>query len=106
MLALRVSSGRHGGLPPAEIAVHPATQSFVQRDAGHEMLGAVLYLMFGLGVCRLAFQRGWPAFLGFALLALAPLLLDLQSLGRGDGLALGFLLAGTMQLLLLMKEIG
>jgi predicted enzyme related to lactoylglutathione lyase len=33
------------GLPPAEIAVHPATQSFVQRDAGHEMLGAVLYLM-------------------------------------------------------------
>ena len=33
------------GLPPAEIAVHPATQSFVQRDGGHEMLGAVVYLM-------------------------------------------------------------
>ena len=32
-------------LPPAEIAVHPATQSFVQRDAGHEMFGAVMYLM-------------------------------------------------------------
>ena len=32
------------GLPPAESAVHPATQSCVQRDAGHEMLGAVLYL--------------------------------------------------------------
>ncbi len=32
-------------LPPAEIAVHPATQSFVQRDAGHELFGAVMYLM-------------------------------------------------------------
>ena len=33
------------GLPPAEIAVHPAAQSFAQRHAGHELLGAVLYLM-------------------------------------------------------------
>ena len=33
------------GLPPAEIAVHPSSQSFVQRHAGHELLGAVLYLM-------------------------------------------------------------
>lgn len=33
------------GLPPAEIAVHPTTQSFAQRHSGHEMLGAVLYLM-------------------------------------------------------------
>ncbi|HEV2750567.1 MAG TPA: VOC family protein [Gemmatimonadales bacterium] len=32
-------------LPPSEIAVHPAAVSFVQRDAGHELLGAVLYLM-------------------------------------------------------------
>ena len=32
------------GAAPAEIAVHPATQSFVQRDAGHEMFGAVMYL--------------------------------------------------------------
>jgi catechol 2,3-dioxygenase-like lactoylglutathione lyase family enzyme len=32
-------------LPPSEIAVHPATVSFVQHDAGHELLGAVLYLM-------------------------------------------------------------
>ncbi len=33
------------GLPPAEMAVHPAGQTFVQRHAGHELLGAVLYLM-------------------------------------------------------------
>ncbi len=33
------------GLPPAEIAVHPAGQSFVQKHGGHELLGAVLYLM-------------------------------------------------------------
>ncbi len=33
------------GLPPAEIAVHPAPDNFVQRHAGHELLGAVLYLM-------------------------------------------------------------
>ena len=32
-------------LPPAEIAVHPASRSFVQRHAAHELLGAVLYLM-------------------------------------------------------------
>jgi hypothetical protein len=28
-----------------EIAVHPASGSFVQRHATHELLGAVLYLM-------------------------------------------------------------
>ena len=33
------------GLPPAEIAVHPASQGFVQRHAGHELIGAVVYLM-------------------------------------------------------------
>ena len=33
------------GLPPSEIAVHPATESFAQRHAGHELLGAVVYLM-------------------------------------------------------------
>jgi catechol 2,3-dioxygenase-like lactoylglutathione lyase family enzyme len=32
-------------LPPAEIAVHPSTDNFVQRHAAHELLGAVLYLM-------------------------------------------------------------
>jgi predicted enzyme related to lactoylglutathione lyase len=32
-------------LPPAEIAVHPASESFVQRHAAHQLLGAVLYLM-------------------------------------------------------------
>jgi hypothetical protein len=32
-------------LPPSEIAVHPASESFVQRHATHELLGAVLYLM-------------------------------------------------------------
>jgi catechol 2,3-dioxygenase-like lactoylglutathione lyase family enzyme len=32
-------------LPPAEIAVHPSSQNFAQRHAGHELLGAVLYLM-------------------------------------------------------------
>jgi hypothetical protein len=32
-------------LPPAELAVHPADNNFVQRDAEHELLGAVLYLI-------------------------------------------------------------
>jgi hypothetical protein len=32
-------------LPPAELAVHPATESFVQKHADRSMLGAVLYLM-------------------------------------------------------------
>jgi hypothetical protein len=32
-------------LPPAELAVHPATENFVQKHADRSMLGAVLYLM-------------------------------------------------------------
>ena len=32
-------------LPPAELAVQSASQSFVQRHGGHELLGAVVYLM-------------------------------------------------------------
>jgi hypothetical protein len=32
-------------LPPAELAVHPAEGTFVQRHADHDLLGAVLYLM-------------------------------------------------------------
>lgn len=33
-------------LPPAEAALHPQMdQNFAQRHAGHELLGAVLYLM-------------------------------------------------------------
>jgi len=32
-------------LPPSEIAVHPTEESFVQRHADHDLLGAVLYLM-------------------------------------------------------------
>jgi hypothetical protein len=32
-------------LPPAEIAVHPAVANVVQRHAGHQLLGAILYLM-------------------------------------------------------------
>lgn len=32
-------------MPAAELAVHPATENFVQRHAGHDLLGAVLYLM-------------------------------------------------------------
>jgi catechol 2,3-dioxygenase-like lactoylglutathione lyase family enzyme len=32
-------------LPPAELAVHPADNNFVQRHAEHKLLGAVLYLM-------------------------------------------------------------
>ena len=33
------------GLPPSEIAVHPASGPLVQRLADREMSGAVLYLM-------------------------------------------------------------
>lgn len=32
-------------MPPAEAAVHPAENEFSQTHAGHELLGAVLYLM-------------------------------------------------------------
>ena len=32
-------------LPPAELGVHPAENTFVQRHADHELLGNVLYLM-------------------------------------------------------------
>jgi hypothetical protein len=32
-------------LPPAELAVHPAMDSFVQTHAAHSLFGAVLYLM-------------------------------------------------------------
>jgi hypothetical protein len=32
-------------MPPAELAVHPATENFVQKHADRSMLGAVLYLM-------------------------------------------------------------
>ena len=32
-------------LPPAELAVHPAADNFVQKHADRSMLGAVLYLM-------------------------------------------------------------
>ena len=33
------------GLPPAEAAVHPLEGAFSQRHAGHEMIGALVYLM-------------------------------------------------------------
>lgn len=33
------------GLPPAEAAVHPLDGDFSQRHAGHEMIGALVYLM-------------------------------------------------------------
>ena len=32
-------------LPPSELAVHPATENFVQKHAERTMLGAILYLM-------------------------------------------------------------
>ncbi|MBK7403523.1 MAG: extradiol dioxygenase [Phycisphaerales bacterium] len=32
-------------LPPAEAAVHPSDTPFVQHHAGHNLIGAVLYLM-------------------------------------------------------------
>jgi catechol 2,3-dioxygenase-like lactoylglutathione lyase family enzyme len=32
-------------LPPAELAVHPADDNFVQRHAERDLLGAILYLM-------------------------------------------------------------
>jgi hypothetical protein len=33
------------GLPPAEVGVHPSDGRFVRSHAGHDLLGAVLYLM-------------------------------------------------------------
>jgi hypothetical protein len=33
------------GLPPAEAAVHPVDGTFSQRHAGHDMMGALVYLM-------------------------------------------------------------
>jgi hypothetical protein len=32
-------------LPPAEVAVHPSVESFVQSHAGHDMMGAIVYFM-------------------------------------------------------------
>jgi len=32
-------------MPPAEAGIHPLEGEFSQRHAGHQMLGAVLYLM-------------------------------------------------------------
>ena len=32
-------------LPPSEMAVHPSSGNFGQRHAGHQLLGAVVYLM-------------------------------------------------------------
>jgi len=33
------------GLPPAEAAVHPGDGEFSERHAGHQMMGALVYLM-------------------------------------------------------------
>jgi catechol 2,3-dioxygenase-like lactoylglutathione lyase family enzyme len=33
------------GLPPAEVGVHPSDGRFAQSHAGHDLHGAVLYLM-------------------------------------------------------------
>lgn len=33
------------GLPPAELGVHPSEGTFVQRHAGEDLIGTVLYLM-------------------------------------------------------------
>jgi catechol 2,3-dioxygenase-like lactoylglutathione lyase family enzyme len=33
------------GLPPAEAAVHPVDGVFSQQHAGHDMMGALVYLM-------------------------------------------------------------
>ena len=32
-------------LPPAEVAVHPSNGEFAQRHGGHELIGALTYLM-------------------------------------------------------------
>jgi hypothetical protein len=49
VLAFRSVDVGHGwlifALPPAEIAVHPASQNLVQRHADHDVAGAVVYLM-------------------------------------------------------------
>jgi catechol 2,3-dioxygenase-like lactoylglutathione lyase family enzyme len=49
VLGFRSVDAGHGwlifALPPAELAVHPAEGTFVQRHADHDLLGAVLYLM-------------------------------------------------------------
>ncbi len=49
ILGLRSVDVGHGWLifamPPAEAAIHPADGDFSQTHAGHELMGAVLYLM-------------------------------------------------------------
>jgi len=49
VLGFRSVDVGHGWLifamPPAEAAIHPADGDFSQLHAGHELLGAVLYLM-------------------------------------------------------------
>jgi predicted enzyme related to lactoylglutathione lyase len=49
VLQLRFIDDGHGwlifALPPAELAVHPSEQNFVQKHAEHELMGSILYLM-------------------------------------------------------------
>lgn len=49
VLEFRTVDAGHGwqifGLPPSELAVHPAESNFVQRHADRDLMGAVLYLM-------------------------------------------------------------
>jgi len=49
VLGFRAVDAGHGwlifALPPAEVAIHPSSENFVQRHAAHDLLGAVLYLM-------------------------------------------------------------
>ena len=49
VLGLRSVDVGHGWLifamPPTEAAIHPADGEFSQAHAGHELMGAVLYLM-------------------------------------------------------------
>lgn len=49
VLGFRAVDLGHGwlifALPPSELAVHPSSANFVQRQADHDLLGAILYLM-------------------------------------------------------------
>jgi hypothetical protein len=48
-------------LPPSEIATHAVPPDFTQRHAGHDLLGAVLYLMCDdLNTSLIGFRRHLP----------------------------------------------
>lgn len=96
---------------PNNHVLHSALVWYSARHCGYSelalrlpsLLGGALCLAAALGVCRALFGSGPLLLLGYALLALNPLLLDFLSAARGYSLGLGFLLLAMLQVLHLVR---